>query len=143
MLPGGFSMHLRRTTTLLSMLLCVALAVPATPALADHTEPREPLSPTEGPSNNEGIASGDGEWTFIRNFPPNPGTDLKFFRKRRKLFAATGTLGQGDEGHVGQRIIKLLGKSNRLNVKWIADHGSANCQTRNTSVTSLQHDSQV
>lgn len=127
-----------------SCLLSIAVLVfSAVPALADHTDPREQLSPTDGPPEDEGIASGEGTWEFIRNFPPNPGSDLEFFRKARRLYVGSGTLGQGDEGHVGQRFIKLLGKSGKLNIKWVADHGSANCRTQNTGVTSLQHDTQV
>ena len=128
-------------TALLAALALII--VPAIPAVADHTNPREQLSPIEGSLSGEGQARGEGTWEFIQNFPPNPGTDLEFFRKARKTYVGSGTLGQGDEGHVGQRFLKLVGKSGRINIKWVADHGSANCQTDNTGVTSLQHDIQV
>jgi hypothetical protein len=123
--------------------MVTAIALIASPAVADHTEPREPLSPIDESPQEQGIANGEGTWEFIRNFPPNPGTDLEFFKKAGRTFVGSGTLGQGDEGHVGQRFIKLVGKSGKVNIKWIADHGSANCQTNNTGVTSLQHDTQV
>lgn len=114
--------------------------VVGTAALADHTDPRTRLSPTDDPGTTQLLEQGEGEWEFIRNFPPNPGTDLKVFKKGKKLFAAAGTLGQGDEGHVGQRIIQLVNRKGVVKPRWFADHGSANCQTNNTGVTSLQHD---
>jgi hypothetical protein len=110
-------------------------------ARADHTDPREPLAGTEDPGATQLMTSGEGTWEFIRNFPPNPGSDLKFFRKRGQLYAVSGTLGQADEEHVGQRIIRLVTKKGEVDPLWIADHGSANCPTANPSgTTGLQHD---
>ena len=125
-------------------VLCLAAAglmlVP-TVAMADHTNPREKLSQTQDPGTTQLLTFGEGEWTFIRNFPANPGTDLKFFRSEGRLFAASGTLGQADEQNVGQRIIKLTNKSGKVTPKWWADHGSSNCQTEDPSATTgLQHD---
>ncbi len=133
---------MRRTFGVLAGALALVLVVTSA-ATADHTDPREQLSPTDDPGTNQFVARGEGEWEFIRNFPPNPGTDLKFFRKKGRLYAASGTLGQGDEGHVGSRIISLINRKGRVRPKWRADHGSANCQTNNTGVTSLQHDQAV
>ncbi|MGH3367575.1 MAG: hypothetical protein ACRDOY_10260, partial [Nocardioidaceae bacterium] len=55
------------------------------PATADHTNPREPLAPTNG-SPASGIERGAGDWTHIDNFPGRAsnaltggGTDLEFF----------------------------------------------------------------
>src|SRR5687768_17339706 len=110
-------------------------------AMADHTDPREPLASTDDPGTTELLTFGEGTWEFIRNFPPNPGTDLKFFKKNKKLYAASGTLGQADEQHVGQRIIRLVNAKGKVAPKWVADHGSANCPTANPSgTTGLQHD---
>lgn len=132
---------MRNTTRLLvAMIAGVTLLLTATPASADHTNPKEPLSPIDDPGGTELLTEGEGTWTFIRNFPLNPGTDLKTFKKKGKLYASAGTLGQGDEGHVGQRIIRLIKKNGKVRPRWVADHGSANCQTDNTGVTSLQHD---
>ena len=111
-----------RIISLVAMVAAIALIASA-PALADHTDPRQQLSPTEESPQEQGVANGEGTWEFLRNFPPNPGTDLEFFRKARRTFVGSGTLGQGDEGHVGQRFIKLVGKSGKVNIKWIADHG--------------------
>ena len=111
-----------------------------TAAMADHTDPRTPLSSTEDPGTTELLAAGEGTWEFIRNFPPNPGTDIKFFKRGKQLFASAGTLGQADEQHVGLRVLRLVNRKGKVAPKWIADHGSANCQTDNTGVTSLQHD---
>lgn len=119
----------------------VVLASFAAPAMADHTEPRTPLSETEDPGSTQLITRGEGEWEFIRNFPPNPGSDLYFFKKKRALFAATGTLGQANEQHVGSRILRLVNRKGKVNPKWVADHGSANCPTANPRGTlGLQHD---
>lgn len=116
------------------------LALPE-PARADHTDPREPLAETQDPATTELITRGEGTWEFIRNFPPNPGSDLKFFKKKGQLYAAAGTLGQGDEQHVGQRIIRLVNRDGKVAPEWIADHGSANCETANPGGTlGLQHD---
>lgn len=112
-------------------------------ATADHTDPRQRQSQTRDPGTTTLLTRGEGEWSFIRNFPPNPGTDLKFFKKKGRLWAAAGTLGQGDEQHVGQRFIRLINLKGKVRPRWAADHGSANCQTDNTGVTSLQHDNAV
>lgn len=125
------------------ILTAVTLVLSAAPAWADHTDPKERLSPTDDPGTTELFTSGEGEFEFIRNFPINPGTDLKFFKKKGKLYAGSGTLGQGDEGHVGQRIIRLINRKGKVRPRWVADHGSANCRTDNTGVTSLQHDTAV
>ena len=110
-------------------------------AMADHTDPRQPLASTDDPGTTELLTFGEGTWEFIRNFPPNPGTDLKFFKKNKKLYAASGSLGQADEQHVGQRIIRLVNAKGKVAPKWVADHGSANCPTANPSgTTGLQHD---
>jgi hypothetical protein len=115
-----------------------------TAALADHTDPKTQLSPTDDPGTTQLLTAGEGTWEFIRNFPPNPGTDLKFFKKNKQTFVASGTLGQADEASVGQRIIRLVNRKGKVAPKWIADHGSANCPTDDPSATtSLQHDQAV
>ena len=120
----------------------VAISITAPAAWADHTDPREPLASTTG-NTVDGIANGAGEWAHIANFPPNPGTDLEFFKKRGDTYMSSGTLGQADEENVGQRIIKLT-KDGAVEPEWVADHGSANCPTSNPSgTTGLQHDVQL
>ncbi|MBA3551936.1 MAG: hypothetical protein H0W27_03570 [Actinobacteria bacterium] len=127
-------------------LFVFALVVGLTPlgvARADHTDPNTPLSPTEGATESEFIATGEGTWDFIRNFPANPGTDLEFFTQGKDWYASSGTLGQADELHVGQRIIRLT-EGGVVSPSWVADHGSANCPTENPGgTTGLQHDVQV
>ena len=116
----------------------------ALPAAADHTNPNQPLAPIAPPLPGTGIlAQGEGEWDFITNIPPNLGTDLKFFMKNGDLYAASGTLGQGPAGFVGQRFIKLIDdQTGDVAPTWVADHGSAACEI-NTAVTGLQHDQAV
>jgi hypothetical protein len=120
------------------------------PSWAHHTDPRTPLAPTNG-STSDGIERGDGDWTHIDNFPGGAnnalsggGTDLEFFRPAGSddVFGAFGTLGQDDVGSIGQRILQLT-QNGRVLPRWVADHGSAHCTTNNTSVTGLQHDSQI
>jgi hypothetical protein len=111
----------------------------AAPAGADHTNPRQPLSPIVGGPAPEFITQGIGTWRFIRNFPANPGTDVKFFTKSGEIYASSGTLGQGNEGHVGQRILRLT-DDGVVDPQWVADHGSAHCTLGSTGVTGLQHD---
>lgn len=131
---------MRKTFGALAGALALVLII-GTAAVADHTDPRTPLSATDDPGTTELLTFGEGTWEFIQNFPPNPGTDLKLFRKNRKLYAATGTLGQADEQNVGQRIIRLVNAKGKVAPKWVADHGSANCATANPSgTTGLQHD---
>jgi len=133
----------RSFVCILSSIVALSL-IGAPAALADHTDPREPLATTDDPGGTQLITSGEGTWEFIRNFPPNPGTDLKFFRKHGRLLAAAGTLGQADDQHVGQRIIQLINKRGKVNPRWLADHGSANCRTANPGgTTGLQHDNNV
>jgi hypothetical protein len=80
------------------------VAVP--PAAADHLPPPGPHS-ANTETMEAGLALGMGTWAHISNFPANPSTDLKFFRENREIYASSGTLGQGDEQHVGQRITQL------------------------------------
>ena len=77
------------------------------PALADHTDPNQPLAPTEGVPPASVTTHGEGTWQFIDNFPANPGTDLEFFQAAGEIYLASGTLGQAPEAHVGQRIVRL------------------------------------
>jgi len=131
---------MRRTFGVLAGALALILVVTSA-AMADHTNSREPLAETEDPGTTTLLTRGEGEWEFIRNFPPNPSSDLKFFRKKGRLFAASGTLGQADEQHVGQRIIQLINDKGKVEPEWVADHGSANCPTANPGGTlGLQHD---
>ena len=133
---------MKKTLSSLAFALTLVMIV-SSAAMADHTDPRTRLSQTQDPGTTQLLTTGEGEWEFIRNFPPNPGTDLKFFKKRGHLWAVAGTLGQGDEQHVGQRFIRLVNRKGQVRPRWVADHGSANCATDNQGVTSLQHDNAV
>ena len=133
-------MRKRFLVVYLAVLLIASMAL-APAANADHTNPREAQSELSAPTDNEGQVFGDGVWEHIRNFPPNPGTDLFFFKKARKLWASAGTLGQASEQNVGQRILKLVGPKGKVRPKWRADHASAKCFTQNPQgTTGLQHD---
>lgn len=130
----------RKTARTLLTLIVVALLLPlATPARADHTDPREPLAPAEG-APAEGITRGEGTWQHLRHFGPSPGSDVTFFASGGTTYAANGTLGQAPAGHVGQRITKLVDPDGTVSPAWVADHGSAACDVRSTSATGLQHD---
>ena len=125
-----------------ALSIAIVLLAMFAPAYADHTDPSMPLAPnTENPAA-EMVTRGEGTWQFIANFPPNPGTDLVFFKKGGDLYASSGTLGQGNEGHVGQRIIRLT-KDGVVDPEWMYDHGSAHCTPVNPSVTGLQHDAAI
>jgi hypothetical protein len=113
-------------------------------ALADHTNPRTPLAPTEGASAPTLVTRGAGSWSFIKNFPANPGTDQETFTKGGAVYVSSGTLGQGSAGHVGQRVVRLTDEAGNVAPRWVADHGSAACPTVNpTGTTGLQHDTQI
>jgi hypothetical protein len=132
----------RRASAIVALTLLFSL-VTGPPVWADHTNPRTPLAPTEGAPPLEIITRGEGTWEFIKNFPANPGTDLKFFTKGGDIYASTGTLGQADADHVGQRMIRLTVDS-EVAPAWVADHGSAACTTENPGGTlGLQHDAAV
>ena len=131
--------------SLIALLLALAPS-----AAADHTNPRTPLAPTNG-TTSTGLTRGEGAWQHIANFPglaspalTGGGTDLEFFTPpgTTDVYGAFGTLGQDDAGSVGQRIIQLT-RGGTVAPTWVADHGSAHCMTANTSVTGLQHDSQI
>lgn len=129
-----------RSITAVSVFALAFGVVAVQPAAADHLAPPGPHS-SNTETTEAGLALGAGTWAHISNFPPNPSTDLKFFRENREIYASSGTLGQGDEQHVGQRITQLTtGQGAVVNPTWIADHASANCPTGSTSVTGLQHD---
>ncbi len=124
---------------LTALLLVIAFAAPAA---ADHTDPRTALaSTTAKPGAGPTLAVPSGAWTFLTGLFPNPGTDLKYFEIGGKLYASAGTLGQGNEQHVGQRIMQLLDEKGEVAPAWVADHGSSACNANNPSaVLSLQHD---
>jgi hypothetical protein len=134
-------------TRSLSLIFAVALAAGLTttlaaPAGADHKAPPGPFSANTETSGHVGLTFGTGTWTHISNFPANPGSDFALFRRNRELYASSGTLGQGDVQHVGQRITQLTtNQGTVVNPTWIADHPSASCATSNPSGTlGLQHD---
>ena len=139
-----------RSLVLSSLAAASAVLVLASPALADHTHPRTPLAPTTG-TTDSGISRGEGTWRHIANFHGGAnnaltggGTDLEFFSPAgtSDIYGAFGTLGQDDVLSVGQRIVQLT-RNGAVAPRWVADHGSAHCTVQNTSVTGLQHDSQV
>ncbi|MGH2691445.1 MAG: hypothetical protein ACRDHM_02975 [Actinomycetota bacterium] len=134
-----------RSRSLLTIVaFLTAFLVPGTVALADHTNPRNRLASTEAAPSGNPTVRGVGTWTHIRNFRANPGTDLEFFANRGITYMSSGTLGQANSEHVGQRIIQLLDKNGNVDVQWVADQGSANCPTANPQgTTGLQHDVQV
>jgi hypothetical protein len=131
--------------------VAVVLLALAPAAAADHTNPRTPLAPTDGVAAT-GLVRGEGTWRHLANFPGGAsnaltggGTDLEFFTPAGSadLYGAFGTLGQDDVGSIGQRILQLT-RAGAVAPRWVADHGSAHCETSNPSgTTGLQHDSQV
>ena len=130
--------------TRISALFVLAVAfltfAAAAPAYADHTDPREPQAPNQKTQQTEFRTRGAGQWKHIANFPPNPGTDLKFFFVLKgDIYATAGTLGGGEEGFVGQRMLRLT-KDGVVAPEWVADHGSAHCVTNAAGTTGLQHD---
>lgn len=143
-----------RTRSVFSVFVLTLLAgvVTALPAAADHTTPPGPLSSNTESSqvglafDAAGLPAVPNPFVHITNFPANPGSDMILFRKQvgatRELYASNGTLGGGDEQHVGQRIIRLTSNGgNTVDPTWISDHGSANCPgTGSTGNTGLQHD---
>ena len=122
-------------------LTAILLALAAAPASADHTDPSTPLSPLTPALPGTPVQS-KGTWTFVKNFPPNPGTDLKFFTHDGAVYAISGSLGQGGDRYAGQRITRLTGADGTVAPTWVADHGSARC-TPARGVTGLQHDTVV
>ena len=134
-------MSRRPVATLFVLALAATLvAVPTATAVAHHTSPDAAVVPTnEEGTPGEGVPHGEGEWEFITNFPPNPGSDQWFFEKDGATYAASGTLAQGP-AMVGQRITQLINADGEVDPRWIADHGSANCLEPVTSATGLQHD---
>jgi hypothetical protein len=131
-----------------AVTITASLTLSAVPASADHTDPLSPISPTSpGAETLAAVAQasatfGTGTWEYVTNFPPNPGTDLELWKDGGDIYAATGTLGQANEGAVGQRIIRLVDEG-AVAPEWVADHGSAACTLGSTSVTGLQHDPQI
>jgi hypothetical protein len=140
----------RRSLPIVFVLTLTAglIASLTSPASADHTTPPGPLA-----ANTETTQTGvqvplevPPRWQHITNWPANPGSDLALFRRQvgatREIYASMGTLGGGDEQHVGQRIVRLTSNGgNVLDPTWVADHGSANCPgTGSTGNLGLQHD---
>jgi hypothetical protein len=135
---------------IIALALTAATATVAAPAAADHTDPREPLAPTEGFAE-QGIPRGEGTWEHLANFRglsspalTGGGTDLEFFSPAgtRDVWGSFGTLGQDEAGSVGQRLIRLT-ENGEVKPTWVADHGSAHCPPDNQGVTALQHDVQI
>lgn len=120
------------------LLLAVVAAVPAS---ADHTNPTTPQSSLTPALPGTPVQS-QGQWEFIENFPPNPGTDLKFFTRGAAVYGISGSLGQGPAQYAGQRIVRLTDAAGAVAPEWVADHGSARCSP-SRGVTGLQHDTVV
>lgn len=140
---AGMRTAMRTRTALPAALAALMVLATAVPAVADHTNPRTELAPTSPSNTGEGTDRGEGTWEFIANFPPNPGTDLELFKKQGDIYSSSGTLGQANAGHVGQRLLRLT-TNGEVAPEWVADHGSANCPTANPSgTTGLQHDVQI
>lgn len=134
----------RSRSILFVIALITTLLLPSGAAFADHTNPRSKLASTDAAPSGNPIINGTGTWKHIKNFRANPGTDLEFWTNRGITYMSSGTLGQANAEHVGQRIIQLLNKNGEVDVQWVADHGSANCPTSNPQgTTGLQHDVQV
>jgi putative cell wall-binding protein len=146
---------MRRRLILAALLVLAVVVTAAPPVAADHTDPNSPVTlpfPAGGrPIAEQPITRGDGIWQLYSNFPFNVASDVTFFRKGDRTFAAQGTLGQGPTGpgplggvHVGQRIVQLMQGDDFVDGEAIgfrADHGSAACLQPATGVTGLQHDS--
>jgi hypothetical protein len=133
---------MRRLARLATAVTATALVAAAGfPAAADHTDPGAPLA-TIADLGDESTKTGDGTWTHIANFGGTTGTDLEFFHRDGVLYASGGQLGQASNVSVGQRILKLV-EDGEVKPTWVADHGSAHCSPDNTSVTGLQHDTQI
>jgi hypothetical protein len=130
------------TAALLLTLVAGGIVAVGLPAGADHKAPPGPFSANTETGGHVGATFGTGTWAHLSNFPANPGSDFALFRKNRELYASSGTLGQGDAQHVGQRITQLTtNQGTVVNPTWVADHPSASCATSNPSATlSLQHD---
>jgi hypothetical protein len=146
--PGGAPVRRTALSLLGALAITASLTLSAVPASADHTDPLSPISPTTPGAQTLAAAAhasatfGTGTWEYVTNFPPNPGTDLELWKDGSDIYAATGTLGQANEGAVGQRIIRLVDEGT-VAPEWVADHGSAACTLGSTSVTGLQHDPQI
>ena len=136
-------MRTRSVITTVVLTLAAGLVVTVgIPVVADHKAPPGPFSANTETSGHVGATFGTGTWAHISNFPANPGSDFTLFRKNRELYASSGTLGQGDVQHVGQRITQLTtNQGTVVNPTWVTDHPSASCATSNPSGTlGLQHD---
>lgn len=120
----------------------VAVAFPAPPAAADHTEPSAQVAPIV-PATPQTPLANQGQWKVVASFPGNPGTDLDIFEQDGITYASTGTFVGGRRGFVGQRLFQLTKADGSVAPKWIADHGSAACDTVTSGATGLQHDVQV
>jgi hypothetical protein len=129
-----------RARVICAVSLAVVLVGP--PALADHTDPGEPLSSPDAQllPGSPFETRGEGTWEHIANFAPNPGTDHRVFRAGRDWYAVAGTLGGQPAQHVGQRIVRLT-RGGEVAPEFAADHGSAACVNGNPNgATGQQHD---
>jgi hypothetical protein len=123
-------------------LTATALVVLAqAPAAADHTSPTAPLAALTPAEPGTPVVE-QGDWDFIKNFPPNPGTDLKVFSRDGKVYGIGGSLGQANAQYAGQRVVRLVKADGTVAPEWVADHGSARCNP-SRGVTGLQHDTVV
>lgn len=67
----GVPAMLRKIAAVFVFALVVGLT-PLGAARADHTDPNTPLSPTEGATESEFIATGEGTWGLHPQFPGEP-----------------------------------------------------------------------
>lgn len=133
---------MRRSSILVVSVISSSIGM-VMPAVADHTNPREPIGVTDEAPPPQALSSGEGTWEYIFGLPPNPGTDIEIFKLARRLFISAGTLGGAPEQHVGQRLVRLTTRTGAVKPRWIADHGSAACATNASAATALQHDASI
>jgi hypothetical protein len=128
----------RRRALAAAGAVAAALAVPAAaPAHLDHPAPS--FVP-QGPPQVVAQSGGQGaQWEFQASFNTgNPHTDLDFFKRGNKLYAAVGTLGVGPNGG-GQSIFQVM-ENGEPKPAYVSSAPTASCLSDPSAATGLQHD---
>jgi Ca2+-binding RTX toxin-like protein len=133
-----------KTRVWLCLAAAAALVLPATAVaghgldLLDHPAPSfsEP-APLSSTVNSGGPGA---RWELITTIPTgNPHTDLDFFTRGGRTYAAVGTLAGGPNGG-GQTIIQLTDQEGNVEPAFVKGHPSATCISNPSAALGLQHD---
>ena len=120
--------------------IAAVLALPAV-ALAHELDHAPPTFSEQAPPSLTFQSGGEGaKWEFLGTFPTgNPHTDIDFFQRGGRTYAALGTLGIGPNAG-GQSIFQLTNEKGEFDAHYVTGAPTASCVSQPANALGLQHD---